>query len=171
VVATQNPLEHHGTHPLPESQLDRFLMRRAIGYPDPEDEAAVLREDPATSELPKLEPVVTTTDVLAMQRVADRIKFDDSLVAYLMAIVYETRNHEGLAFGVSPRGAIALRRASQARALVEGRDYCIPDDVRDLAVDVLAHRVMADARGGPSRSGEETTWILRDVLERVAVPL
>jgi MoxR-like ATPase len=169
VVATQNPLEHHGTHPLPESQLDRFLLRREIGYPD--DEAAVLREDPARTALPKLEPVVTTEDILAMQRVADRIKFDDALVAYLMAIVHETRNHEALAIGVSPRGAIALRRASQARALVEGRDFCIPDDIRDLAVDVLAHRVMSDARSGSSGSGEETTWILREILEQVAVPL
>jgi MoxR-like ATPase len=171
VVATQNPLEHHGTHPLPESQLDRFLLRREIGYPDPIDEAAVLREDPATSALPELEPVVTTDQILALQSMADRIKFDDALVAYLMAIVHETRNHEALAFGVSPRGAIALRRASQARALVEGRDFCIPDDVRDLAIDVLAHRVMSDAPSGSSRSGEETTWILREILEQVAVPL
>jgi len=171
VVATQNPLEHHGTHPLPESQLDRFLLRREIGYPDPDEEAAVLREDPATSALPMLEPVVSTDQILAMQEVADRIKFDDSLVAYLMAIVHETRHHEALAFGVSPRGAIALRRASQARALVEGRDFCIPDDVRDLAVDVLAHRMMSDTRSGASRSGEETTWILREILEQVAVPL
>ena len=171
VVATQNPLEHHGTHPLPESQLDRFLLRREIGYPDPADEAAVLCDDPAASELPRLERVVTTTEVLGMQRVAERIKFGESLAAYLLAIVQETRDHDGLAFGVSPRGGIALRRVAQARALFEGRDYCIPEDVRDLAVDVLSHRVVADVRTAPARGGEETAWILREILEQVAVPL
>jgi MoxR-like ATPase len=171
VVATQNPLEHHGTHALPESQLDRFLMRRGIGYPDGGDEAAVLREDPAATELPGLEAVLGTREVLAMQHLAAGLKFDDSLVAYLLAIVHETRSHESLAFGVSPRGAIALRRCAQARALVDGRDFCIPDDVRDLAVDVFCHRVLLDPRAGRSRSGEETAWIVREILERVPVPL
>jgi len=171
VVATQNPLEHHGTHPLPESQLDRFMLRRGIGYPAPEDEAAVLRDDPAASELPRLEPAVTRADVYAMQRVARQVKFDDSLTAYLLAIVQETREHESLQIGVSPRGAIALRRIAQARALVEGRDFCIPDDVRDLVVDVLAHRGIVDPRSGSTRGGEETAWILREILDRVPVPL
>jgi MoxR-like ATPase len=171
VVATQNPLEHHGTHPLPESQLDRFMLRRGIGYPEPGDEAAVLREDPAATELPRLEPAVTRAEVGAMQRVARQVKFDESIAAYLLAIVHATREHESLAVGVSPRGAIALRRIAQARALVEGRDYCIPDDVRDLVVDVLAHRVIADPRSGPARGGEETAWILREILDRVPVPL
>jgi MoxR-like ATPase len=171
VVATQNPLEHHGTHPLPESQLDRFMLRRGIGYPDPADEAAVLREDPAASELPRLEPVLTTAEVCAMQQIAQRIKFDDSLAAYLLGLVQETREHEALEIGVSPRGAIALRRAAQARALVEGRDFCIPDDVRDLAVDVLAHRVRIDPRSGHVRGSEETRWILREILDQVRVPL
>jgi MoxR-like ATPase len=171
VVATQNPLEHHGTHALPESQLDRFLMRLGIGYPDPGDEAAVLREDPAATELPGLEPVVGTAEVLAMQELASGLKFDDSLIAYLLAIVQETRSHESLAFGVSPRGAIALRRCAQARALLEGRDYCIPEDVRDLAVDVFCHRVLLDPRAGRSRAGEETAWIIREILERIPVPL
>jgi MoxR-like ATPase len=170
-MATQNPLEHHGTHPLPESQLDRFLVRRGIGYPEPEDEAAVLREDPAATSLPLLEPVLATADLLAMQRVAEEVKFDDSLVAYLLAIVQETRNHEAIEMGVSPRGAIALRRAAQARALLDGRDYCIPEDVRELAVDVLAHRLLADPRSGRARDGEETAWILREILDQTNVPL
>ena len=168
VVATQNPLEHHGTHPLPESQLDRFLMRRAIGYPNAEDEAAVLREDPAASELPSLAPVVSLETLLAMQQVAETTKFDDALADYLLRIVQETREHEALAFGVSPRGAIGLRRAAQARALVDGRDYCIPEDVRELAVDVLAHRVLVDTHSARSEEGE---WIIREILERVSVPL
>jgi len=170
VIATQNPLEHHGTHPLPESQLDRFLVRRSIGYPDVEDEAAVLRDDPAAVELPRLEPVLDTASMRGIQAMADRVKFDDALVAYVLAVVRETREHEALQLGASPRGAVALRRASQARALVDGRDYCIPEDVRDLAVDVLAHRLVVDPRGGP-RPGEETTWILREILERTPVPL
>lgn len=171
VVATQNPLEHHGTHPLPESQLDRFLMRRPIGYPDAADEAAVLREDPATTQLPVLEPVVNGEIVRAMQGAAAATKFDDALADYLLRIVQETREHEALAFGVSPRGAIALRRAAQARALVDGRDFCIPEDVRELAVDVLAHRVLIDPRAARSARSEEGEWIVREILERVDVPL
>ncbi len=171
VIATQNPLEHHGTHPLPESQLDRFLMRRGIGYPDPADEAAVLREDPAATQLPALQPVLSTGTLLAIQRVAEDVKFDDALADYLLRIVQETREHEALAFGVSPRGAIALRRSAQARALVDGRDYCIPEDVRELAVDVLSHRVLVDPRAARSAHSEEGEWIVREILERVAVPL
>jgi MoxR-like ATPase len=171
VVATQNPREHHGTHPLPESQLDRFLVRRSIGYPDARDEAALLREDPSATALPALEPVVTTDEVLAMQRVAEGVKFDDSLVAYLLAIVSDTREHEAIEIGVSPRGAIALRRAAQARALLDGRDFCIPEDVRDLAVDVLAHRLTGDPRSGRTRGAEEMGWVLREILDRIEVPL
>jgi MoxR-like ATPase len=171
VIATQNPLEHHGTHPLPESQLDRFLMRLAIGYPDLEDEAAVLREDPALSELPRLEAVVDTATLEQLQRVAAAVKFEDALVAYLLQIVRETRAHEQVEIGVSPRGAIALRRAAQARALIEGRDYCIPEDVRDLAVDVLSHRIQLEARAGRAQGREEGAWIVREILEQVPVPL
>jgi MoxR-like ATPase len=171
VIATQNPIEHHGTHPLPESQLDRFLMRFGIGYPDAEDEAAVLRDDPAQSALPGLQPVISLDELLAIQAAAGRVKFSDELADYLLRIVHETRDHEALAVGVSPRGAIALRRAAQARALVDRRDYCIPDDVRDLAVDVLSHRVLVDPRAGRGRSGEETAWIIRETLEQVPVPL
>jgi MoxR-like ATPase len=158
VVATQNPLDHHGTHALPESQLDRFLVRRAIGYPDPVDEAAVLRDDPAATSLRKLEPVLTTGEVRAMQEVADRVKFDDALVAYLLAIVQRTREHEAIRVGVSPRGSIALRRAAQARA------------VRELAIDVLAHRLRVDPRSQPDPGGEESEWILREILDHTPVP-
>jgi MoxR-like ATPase len=171
VVATQNPLEHHGTHPLPESQLDRFLLRLAIGYPSPAHEAAVLREDPAATELPRLEAVVTLAELRGMQRAAAAVKFDDSLVAYLLALVEATRQHEALELGVSPRGAVALRRAAQARALADGRDWCIPEDVRDLAVDVFAHRVLLDARGATRRGSEEAAWVLREIVERIPVPV
>jgi MoxR-like ATPase len=171
VVATQNPLEHHGAHPLPESQLDRFLVRMGIGYPSLDDEAAVLREDPATTELPRLQPAVTVLEVRELQRAAEAVKFDEALVGYLLAIVTETRQHEALEIGVSPRGAVAMRRAAQARALVDGRDFCIPEDVRDLAVDVFAHRISIDPRSHRARDGEETAWIIREILEALPVPL
>jgi MoxR-like ATPase len=171
VVATQNPLDHHGTHPLPESQLDRFTVRRGIGYPDPAEEAAVLREDPAATTLPTLVPVLHHGEVLEIQRVAAGVKFHDALVSYVLEIVAETRDHEAIAVGVSPRGAIALRRASQARALLDGRDYCIPEDVQDLAVDVLAHRITLDARTLHRGGVEESACILREILDRTSVPL
>jgi MoxR-like ATPase len=171
VIATQNPLEHHGTHPLPESQLDRFMMRLSIGYPDAEDEAEVLREDPAASALPRLEAVLSLPELRAMQEAAGNVKFEDSLVAYLLAIMHRSREHEALELGVSPRAGLALRRAAQARALIDGRDYCIPEDVRELAVDVLAHRITVDPRGGSSRASEETRWILSEILDSTPVPL
>lgn len=171
VVATQNPIEHHGTHPLPESQLDRFLMRLAIGYPSPEHEAEVLRDDPAATMLPQLQPVVSIDELRGMQALAGRVKFDDALVRYLLGIVEETRQHDAIGLGVSPRGAVALRRAAQARAVVDGRDYCIPEDVRELAPDVMAHRISADGVGGLRRGAEETQWILREILDAVPVPL
>jgi MoxR-like ATPase len=171
VVATQNPMEHHGAHPLPESQLDRFLVRTGIGYPSPTDEAAVLRDDPAATELPRLQPAVTIGELRGLQRAAEAVKFDEALVGYLLAIVTETREHEALEIGVSPRGAVAMRRAAQARALVDGRDFCIPEDVRDLAVDVFAHRISVDPRSHHSRDGEETSWIIREILEALPVPL
>jgi MoxR-like ATPase len=171
VVATQNPIEHHGTHPLPESQLDRFLLRLRIGYPDAADEAAVLRDDPAATELPRLGAVLGGNDLLAMREAAECVKFDDQLVAYLLGIVRATREHPQIRVGASPRGAVALRRIAQARALVDGRDYCIPEDVRDLAVSVLAHRVLLDPREVAASGREEAEWLLREILEGAAVPL
>jgi MoxR-like ATPase len=144
----------------------------AIGYPCSSEEAAVLREDPAATELPLLEPVVSLPELRGMQQAASHVKLEDSIVGYLLALVQATREHEALELGVSPRGAVALRRAAQARALVEGRDYCIPEDVRDLAIDVFAHRVLIDARGGARRSGSgDTAWILREILDRAPVPV
>jgi MoxR-like ATPase len=171
VVATQNPAEHHGTNPLPESQLDRFRMRLRLGYPSAADEAALLRDDPALHALPELEPVLPVEAILSMRAAAERVKLDDAVVAYLLAIVAETRGHDAVHVGVSPRGALALRRAAQARALVDGRDFCIPEDVRELAVDVLAHRIVVDPRSLSQRGGEESEWIVREILEQVPVPL
>ena len=171
VLATQNPLEHHGTHPLPESQLDRFLMRLSIGYPDRESEARVLAEDPSANALPTLEPVLTRTELLAMQAQSERVKLEESLLGYLLDLVEATRLHDGLALGASTRGALALRRAAQAAALCDGRDFCIPEDVRDLAVDVLGHRVAVHARGGAAPAADEARWVVAEIVDRVPVPV
>ncbi len=170
VVATQNPLEHHGTHPLPESQLDRFLMRLSIGYPDPADEAAVLKGDVGAGGAASLHAVLDPNGLRALQTAARGVKIDDAVVGYLLAVVEETRQNEALELGASTRGALALRRAAAARALVDGRDYCIPEDVAELAADVLAHRVMLAAGSGARAGAEEARWVLRDLLGRVPVP-
>ncbi len=170
VVATQNPLEHHGTHPLPESQLDRFLMRLSIGYPDPADEAAVIKGDAGASAGDDLEAVLTPDELRALQAAAREVKIDDAVVGYLLAVVEETRQNEVLELGASTRGALALRRAAAARALVDGRDYCIPEDVSELAADVLAHRVLLAAGSGARTGVEEARWVLSDLLGRVPVP-
>ena len=171
VVATQNPLEHHGTHPLPESQLDRFLMRLSIGYPDREHESRVLAEDPSLHTLPFLKAVLSVEDLRGIQVAVEKVKVEETLVAYLLNLVEATRLHEGLALGASTRGALALRRAAQSSAMIDGRDFCIPEDIRDLAVDVLAHRVSVQSHGGLQPEAEESRWIVREIVDRVAIPL
>ena len=171
VVATQNPLEHHGTHPLPESQLDRFLMRLSIGYPEREHEVRVLALDPSIHVLPHLEATLALDDLRGIQAAAQNVKVEETLLAYLLNLVDATRLHEGLALGASTRGALSLRRAAQASALIDGRHYCIPEDIRDLAIDVLAHRVTVHARGGLQPEAEESRWIVSEIVDRVAIPL
>ncbi len=169
VIATQNPVEHHGTYPLPESQLDRFLMR--IGYPDLKAERQILRQGaaPASGIVP---PVISGDELIALQDAAAQVNVDEALVDYMLAIVEKTRAHESLAMGVSPRGAQALYRASQAYAAVEGRDYVTPDDVKRLAVPVFAHRVVVNARAAVAqRSAEAAEKILAEILTLVDVPL
>jgi MoxR-like ATPase len=171
VMATQNPVEHHGTYPLPESQLDRFLMRLRIGYPDPVSEREILRHTVAWTpeSIPR---VLTAEEVIQLQDRVHEVAVDEALVDYMMAIVEQTRAHEALSLGVSPRGAQALYRATQALALVEGRDYAIPDDIKRLAVPVFAHRVVINTRVSlTQRSSETADRILQDILTRVDVPL
>ncbi len=171
VIATQNPVEHHGTYPLPESQLDRFFMRLRIGYPDPESEREILRN--SEQFLNSIaNPVLTAEDVLQFQAWVNRVAVDDSIVDYMLAIVEKTRTHESLALGVSPRGAQALYRATQALAMVEGRDYVIPDDVKRLAVPVFAHRVVVNTRAAlAQRTADLSDRILQEILTLVDVPL
>jgi len=171
VVATQNPVEHHGTYPLPESQLDRFLMRLRIGYPDKQSEREILRtaQRAADTQVPA---VVTAEEITAAQDAVHRVRVDDALVDYMLAIVEKTRSYEALALGVSPRGAQALYRASQALAMLEARDYVLPDDIKRLVVPVFAHRVIINTRTLlTQRSTELAEKTLQEILTLVDVPI
>jgi MoxR-like ATPase len=171
VIATQNPLEHHGTYPLPESQLDRFLMRLRIGYPDGSSEREILRSAQTLSPQTVASSLVAD-DVLRLQELVHRVAVEESVVDYMLAIVERTRNHESLALGVSPRGSQALYRAVQALALLEGRDYAIPDDVKRLAVPLFAHRVVINTRTTlVQRRADMGERIIAEILSQVEVPL
>jgi MoxR-like ATPase len=171
VMATQNPVEHHGTYPLPESQLDRFFMRLRMGYPAREAEREIVRQ--AEGALGgAVQAAISAEEVLQLQAWVSRVRVDDSLVDYMLAIVEKTRAHESLALGVSPRGAQALFRAVQALAMIEGRDYAIPDDVKRLAAPVFAHRVVVNTRLAlAQRTADVSDRILEEILTLVEVPL
>ncbi len=172
VIATQNPVEHHGTYPLPESQLDRFLMRIRMGYPSPETEKEILRKRTGDDPLEVLEPVAQAQDVQTMQEAVAHVHVDNSLLDYALEIVTRTRQSTELALGVSPRGTLMLQRAAQARAFLEGRDYCMPDDFKQLVVPVFAHRVIASGRqAGLPKKAEWAEALLREIVESVRVPL
>jgi MoxR-like ATPase len=168
VLATQNPREHEGTYPLPESQLDRFLLRIRIGYPGAPDEKSVLR-GAGSPVLETLVPVLQAEDVMALQEEADRVRADESVLDYIMALVAATRTSPLLSLGVSPRGSLALLRAARAQALADGRDYLVPDDVKSLAVPALAHRVMVKGRGAQG-GGIDAEAVLRSIVQDVPVP-
>jgi len=170
VIATQNPVEHHGTYPLPESQLDRFLLRIRVGYPDREAERDILRQaDGSSAE--GVRPVLTPGELLQFQDEVGRVAVDDAIVDYMLAIVERTRTHEALALGVSPRGAQALYRAAQALALLEAREYVIPDDVKRLVIPVFAHRIGIARASLSQRTTEASERILQEILTAVEVPL
>jgi MoxR-like ATPase len=175
VLATQNPIEHHGTYPLPESQLDRFLMRIRMGYPGRASEKEIIRNNAATaghSAAEQVEPVMDATDVLSMQDTVARVRVDDSLLDYALDIIERTRQTEQLSLGVSPRGAVMLHRAAQARAFLEGRDYCLPDDFKRLIVPVFAHRVVVNSRYvSTQKKSEQAEAILREIVDSTRVPL
>jgi MoxR-like ATPase len=172
VLATQNPIEHHGTYPLPESQLDRFLMRIRMGYPDRESEKNILRNNAGHSPVESVAPMMDAADVLLMQEAVSHIKVEESLLDYALEIVERTRQTEQLSLGVSPRGAVMLHRAAQARAFLEGRDYCLPDDFKRLIVPVFSHRVVVSSRYvSTQKKSEQAEAILREILETTRVPL
>ncbi len=172
VVATQNPSEHHGTYPLPESQLDRFMLRLHIGYPTLDDERNILRDRENSDPLRFVKPVMSQSEVLEMQRRVADVRFDDALLDYLLQIVDLTRKSETVELGISPRGTLALFRSAQALAFIEGRDYCIADDIKRLVVPCFAHRLIVNSRAGVLRQRtREAEQILQDILQKVSVPI
>ncbi|MGA9767443.1 MAG: MoxR family ATPase [Blastocatellia bacterium] len=172
VLATQNPIEHHGTYPLPESQLDRFMMRVRMGYPDMEDEKIILRQQTISSAVDRLIPVMHSDDVLALQSESREVTVDESLIDYLIRIVRATRESDILDLGVSPRGSLALYHAAQAMAFIEGRDYVIPDDIKRLVVPIFAHRIIVNSRFSTGmRRSDEAEAALQEILKTISVPL
>lgn len=170
VIATQNPTEHHGTYPLPESQLDRFAMRIGIGYPDPESERQMLKRREAGDS--SMNMALDATELMEMQDAVAEVRFSDDLISYLLEIVDQTRKSDSVEVGISPRGTLALHRCAQALALTEGRDYCIPDDIKRLVVPVFAHRLKMSGRGGQvGITSRDAVATLDSILESVAVPI
>lgn len=168
VLATQNPLEYHGTFPLPESQLDRFMMRIRIGYPSAANEMEILTYQ-GVKKVENLLPVVSTAEVLELQALSEKVRVEGSLVDYILRIVNSTRSSDLLTLGVSTRGAIHLYKAARAKALAEGREYCIPDDIKEMASPVLAHRVILSSRMESER--EDAEGVISDIVERTPVPV
>ncbi len=172
VVATQNPTEHHGTYPLPESQLDRFMLRLHVGYPSLNDEREILRDRERRNPLQSVEAVMSEDDILELQRKVSEVRVDESLVDYLLNIVALTRETDTLELGISPRGTLALFRSAQAIALIEGRNFCIADDIKRLVLPVFAHRVIINSRqAGNKRRSFEAEQILQEILLKMKVPV
>ncbi len=172
VLATQNPIEHHGTYPLPESQLDRFLMRIRMGYPSRESERDILRQHRGSDGLDGIEPIMDAAEVAALQHSVEQVRVDDSLADYAIELAERTRRSEQLLLGVSPRGVLMLQRAAQARAFLDGRDFCLPDDFKKLAISVFSHRLVLNTRYATTqKKAEQSDAILQDILESTRVPL
>jgi MoxR-like ATPase len=172
VIATQNPVEHHGTYPLPESQLDRFLMRVRMGYPDTAAERQILRSEAGATQLEAMQPVLTGADVLEMQQAATQVRVDESLVSYALSIVRKTRESEQLSLGVSPRGSQMLYRAAQAIAFLDGRSFCTPEDIKPLVVPVFAHRVVVNGLYSSTlKKSEQAEQAIQEIVESTPVPI
>jgi MoxR-like ATPase len=169
VLATQNPFEYEGTYPLPENQLDRFTLCIEIGYPDRDVERQVLTNHRQGQPVDRLEPVMSAEDVVALQAATREVRVDESINDYVLNIVAATREHDELQLGVSTRGAITFYRAAQSLALASGREFVVPDDVKQLAIPVLAHRVICR---GHIRDGhrQRARRVIRQIVNQVAVP-
>ena len=168
VLATQNPVEFHGTYPLPEAQLDRFGVRIAIGYPTADHEVDVLFSQAERHPLESVEPVLSAADVVALQAEARRVRMERSLGRYVIALAEATRRHPSVRLGCSPRGSLMLFRSTQARALLEGRAFAVPEDVKTQAVPVLAHRLGLETKARYTGVSKED--VVREILEAVPVP-
>ncbi len=169
VVATQNPYEFEGTYFLPENQLDRFLMRVSLGYPSPDDESRIIHRQPARTALRELRPVISGPAILELQDEVDRVRMEQSLVDWIIAIAAATRAHDELQVGISPRGSLALAQAARATALLAGRGHCVPEDIVTNVLPVCAHRVVSRTY---MHQGDTLTTrrILQQVLEQVRSP-
>jgi len=171
VMATQNAEERYGTYPLPESQMDRFLLRIRIDYPSAEDERRILLESAGRPEDKRLEPVLSVAQVRALQEAAERVHLSAELADYIVAVARETRRSPHLSLGVSPRGQLAWRNAARAAALADGRDYVLPDDLKSLVGPVLAHRIVpASPVEALTRSRSDVERVLADIIDRLPAP-
>jgi MoxR-like ATPase len=173
VVATQNPEEHYGTYPLPESQMDRFALRIRLDYPSPEVEQSLLLDAPALTEeaLAKIDTVVSLGEIVALQEAAAQVKLSPELAGYIVEIAQETRRSPFLALGISPRGELSWRNLARASALAAGRGYVLPDDLKNLALPTLAHRlVLANQLDSTGRAREEAERVVSDIMGRVPIP-
>lgn len=168
VLATQNPVEYEGTFPLPEAQLDRFLLRISIGYPSPEEEINIIEDQQYVHPIEDLGPVVGTEDVNALQAAVRKVYVDDFVKQYIVNLVNSTRHHPSIYLGASPRGSLALFRCAQAYALLKGRDFVLPDDIKKLAVPALAHRMLVSSSG--QTHGRDGRASVAEILESVPVP-
>jgi MoxR-like ATPase len=168
VIATQNPIESQGTFPLPDAQMDRFLMRISMGYPSFDEELQIIRRFRVEEPLEHLYSVMAQEEIVEIQQKVREIEIHEDVERFLVQIVRNTRDHEDIEVGISPRGSIALMRAAQAMALLDGRTYCIPDDIREIAVEVLAHRLKLTMEAYLQTTPEH---VIRDILENAPVPL
>lgn len=169
VMATQNPIEYEGVFPLPEAQLDRFLMKLSIGYPSYEDEMEIIRRQKIRHPIEELKPVATLEDVLSLQEKIKEVYVDETIIQYILDIVSATRKHSDIAVGSSPRGSLALYRTSQALAYIRGRDYVLPDDVKELAPLVLSHRIILKSES--YLRGYTQRGVISSILASVEVPV
>ncbi len=172
VLATQNPIEYEGTYTLPESQLDRFMLRLEIGYPPSADEIRIMRRRDPIQALERLQPALTAAEVIELQGAVGQVMVDDSVAHYMLSIVHGTRQNEHIQLGASPRASLALYEACQARALVEGRDFVTPGDVKQMAVAVLSHRLLVKSRGGNLvAAARERAQTLAEVVNSIPIPV
>lgn len=169
VLATQNPIELEGTFPLPEAQIDRFLMRLSLGYPDEEEENQILLRFEDSDPLEELQPVIRAEDLCALQKAVREIHVEQSVREYVVRVARATRSHEAVALGVSPRGTLALYRTAQALAAIRGRPFVIPDDIKTLAPHVLTHRIMISQR--VRLRGRTPAQVIREIVNEVPVPV
>lgn len=172
VLATQNPIEYEGTYTLPEAQVDRFMLRIQIGYPDGEDELRIMRRPDSVKALEELTPVLTVDEVVGLQDRVREVQVEDSVARYILDLIHATRRHRAIQLGASPRGSLALYEVSQANALVDGRNFVTPGDVKELAVSVLSHRILVKSHGGDVvTTARQRGEIIAEILSETVVPV